>query len=81
MQAGTPDLLGATFTGDGVNFAIQSRAATRVDVCLFDSTGSNETARLTLPQKTGAMGLPVPGRRKPPAGPSPAAPPRPAAPA
>ncbi len=55
MQPGSPDPLGATFTGEGVNFAIQSRAATRVDVCLFDSTGRNEVARLTLPGKTGAV--------------------------
>ncbi|HTU67057.1 MAG TPA: glycogen debranching protein GlgX [Steroidobacteraceae bacterium] len=55
MQTGSPDRLGATFTGDGVNFAIQSRAATRVDVCLYDATGKNETARLTLPGKTGAV--------------------------
>jgi len=55
MKPGSPDLLGATYTGEGVNFAIQSRAATRVDVCLFDSTGRNEVARLTLPGKTGAV--------------------------
>ena len=55
MDLGSPDILGATFTGEGVNFAIQSRAATRVDVCLFDSTGRNETARLTLPGRTGAV--------------------------
>ena len=55
MKAGSPDILGATFTGDGVNFAIRSRAATRVDVCLYDSTGERETARLTLPAKTGAV--------------------------
>ena len=48
-------MLGATFTGDGVNFAIRSRAATRVDVCLYDSTGERETARLTLPGRTGAV--------------------------
>ena len=34
MKEGSPDRLGATFTGNGVNFAIQSRAATRVDVCI-----------------------------------------------
>jgi len=55
MKDGSPDLLGATFTGDGVNFAIRSRAATRVDVCLYDSTGERETARLTLPGRTGAV--------------------------
>src|SRR6187551_3376256 len=55
MKEGSPDLLGATFTGDGVNFAIRSRAATRIDVCLFDSTGERETARLTLPGRTGPV--------------------------
>jgi isoamylase len=55
MKDGSPDLLGATFTGDGVNFAVRSRAATRVDVCLYDSTGERETARLTLPGRTGAV--------------------------
>ena len=55
MKEGSPDLLGATFTGDGVNFAIRSRAATRIDVCLYDSTGERETARLTLPGRTGAV--------------------------
>jgi isoamylase len=55
MKDGSPDILGATFTGEGVNFAIRSRAATRVDVCLYDSTGERETARLTLPAKTGAI--------------------------
>ena len=55
MKDGSPDVLGATFTGDGVNFAIRSRAATRVDVCLYDSTGERETARLTLPGRTGAV--------------------------
>jgi len=44
MKPGSPDLLGATWTGEGVNFAIRSRAATRVDVCLFDSSGTRETA-------------------------------------
>ena len=55
MKDGSPDILGATFTGDGVNFAVRSRAATRVDVCLYDSTGERETARLTLPGRTGAV--------------------------
>jgi len=55
MKEGSPDILGATFTGEGVNFAVRSRAATRVDVCLYDSTGTRETARLTLPGHTGAV--------------------------
>ena len=55
MKDGSPDILGATFTGEGVNFAVRSRAATRVDVCLYDSTGARETARLTLPGRTGPV--------------------------
>jgi isoamylase len=55
MKEGSPDVLGATLTADGVNFAVRSRAATRVDVCLYDASGRNETARLTLPGHTGAV--------------------------
>ncbi|HEX6636838.1 MAG TPA: glycogen debranching protein GlgX [Steroidobacteraceae bacterium] len=55
MKAGSPDVLGATVTPEGVNFAVRSRAATRVDICLYDASGRNETARLTLPNKTGAV--------------------------
>ncbi|MEY3124735.1 MAG: glycogen debranching enzyme GlgX [Pseudomonadota bacterium] len=36
----------------GVNFAVYSRLATRVEVCLFDASGSHETARLVLPART-----------------------------
>ena len=42
--------LGATFDGEGVNFALFSEHATRVDLCLFDAEG-NET-RLTMPERT-----------------------------
>ena len=55
MKAGSPEPLGATWTGEGVNFAIRSRAATRVDVCLYDASGARETARLTLPGRTGPV--------------------------
>jgi len=55
MKEGSPDILGAHFTGEGVNFAVRSRAASRVDVCLYDSTGERETARLTLPGRTGPV--------------------------
>jgi glycogen operon protein len=55
MKPGSPDLLGATPTPEGVNFAIRSRAATRVEVCLYDASGRTEAARLTLPAKTGAV--------------------------
>lgn len=49
---GTPHPLGATFNGDGVNFAVFSAHATRVDVCLYDDAGVTETACITLPEYT-----------------------------
>ncbi len=50
---GRPAPLGATFDGDGVNFALFSANATRVEVCLFGPTGHIETARIELANKTG----------------------------
>ncbi len=41
--------LGATWTGDGVNFALFSAHATRVELCFYDAKGRAETARYTLP--------------------------------
>src|SRR5262249_28923432 len=45
---GTPYPLGATWDGVGVNFAIFSEHATRVELCLFD-TPEAETESLTIP--------------------------------
>jgi len=53
IQTGRPAPLGATPAGDGVNFALASGNATRVELCLFDAAGRRETARLTLPERTG----------------------------
>ncbi|RME49717.1 MAG: hypothetical protein D6795_11315, partial [Deltaproteobacteria bacterium] len=36
VRPGNPYKLGATWDGLGVNFAIFSEHATRVDLCLFD---------------------------------------------
>ncbi|MDM0015656.1 glycogen debranching protein GlgX [Variovorax sp. J22P168] len=44
--------LGATFTGEGVNFAVFSAHATRVDVCLYDDAGTTEIGCFTLPEYT-----------------------------
>ncbi|MEO8256084.1 MAG: glycogen debranching protein GlgX [Acidobacteriota bacterium] len=50
---GDPYPLGATWTGVGVNFAIFSAHATRVDLCLFDSAdATTESQRVTLPEYT-----------------------------
>jgi len=53
IRPGSPYPLGATWDGAGVNFSLFSEHATQVDLCLFDSPFSTqETARLTLPEKT-----------------------------
>jgi glycogen debranching enzyme GlgX len=52
IAAGTPYPLGATFDGDGVNFALFSENARQVELCLFDASGQIETARLSLPECT-----------------------------
>ncbi len=52
IQAGAPLPLGATRTKRGVNFAIFSSRATRIELCLFDSQGG-ECARHDLPARSG----------------------------
>jgi isoamylase len=52
VREGLPYPLGATWDGKGVNFAVFSGTATRVEVCLFDSSGERETDRITLPEYT-----------------------------
>jgi isoamylase len=53
MQAGRPMPLGATWTGEGVNFALFSAHAEGVQLCLFDADGRREVARLPLPERSG----------------------------
>jgi isoamylase len=52
LQAGRTAPLGATWDGLGVNFAVFSAHAERVEVCLFDPAGRREVARLPLPECT-----------------------------
>lgn len=53
IMPGKPYPLGATWDGDGVNFALFSEHATAVDLCLFDAVdASNEHARIRLPEQT-----------------------------
>ena len=50
---GTPYPLGATWDGVGVNFAIFSEHATRVELCLFDSPDAEvESVTIPLPEHT-----------------------------
>ena len=50
---GEPYPLGATWRGDGVNFALYSEQATGVDLCLFDSVDSpHEQVRVRMTEQT-----------------------------
>nr|WP_245944134.1 glycogen debranching protein GlgX [Acuticoccus kandeliae] len=52
LREGRPAPLGATWDGLGVNFAIFSAHATKVELCLFDDSGEQELERITLPEYT-----------------------------
>jgi isoamylase len=52
ITEGLPHPLGATWDGEGVNFALFSAHATRVEICLFDAQGEREIARVDLPEYT-----------------------------
>jgi glycogen operon protein len=49
---GRPYPLGATWDGEGVNFALYSEHAEKVELCLYDSSGKRETSRVILPEQT-----------------------------
>jgi isoamylase len=52
IAAGSPHPLGATWDGKGTNFALFSSSAEKVELCLFDKSGRNETDRIELPERT-----------------------------
>jgi isoamylase len=54
LEPGKPSPLGATWDGEGVNFALYSSAADRVELCLFgEAEDDAAAATLTLPRRTG----------------------------
>ena len=55
LQPGRAWPLGASrdSDGSGVNFAVFSAHAQAIELCLFDADGTHESARLTLPGRTG----------------------------
>lgn len=56
VETGSPSPLGATWDGEGVNFAIFSEHATQVELCLFDSSrAQTESHRISLPARTGSV--------------------------
>jgi glycogen operon protein len=52
ISEGLPHTLGATWDGLGVNFALFSAHATKVELCLFDPAGVKELTRIELPEFT-----------------------------
>ncbi|HKA41029.1 MAG TPA: glycogen debranching protein GlgX [Burkholderiales bacterium] len=50
VKEGLPHPRGALWDGQGVNFALFSSAATKVELCLFDQSGQTETERIELPE-------------------------------
>lgn len=49
---GKPYPLGATWDGEGVNFALFSENAERVELCIFDDRGRHEIERIDLREQT-----------------------------
>ncbi|HYP81990.1 glycogen debranching protein GlgX [Variovorax sp.] len=49
---GRPYPLGAVWDGQGVNFALFSRHAEKVELCLFDDKGRHERQRIVLRERT-----------------------------
>jgi glycogen operon protein len=52
VTEGLPYPLGATWDGLGVNFALFSAHATKVELCIFDDEGKRELRRIELPEYT-----------------------------
>ena len=65
LTGGRPTRLGAHHDGAGVNFAVFSAHADKMELCLFSEDGKEERARIALPERTGPVwhgylaGLPV----------------------
>ena len=52
VYPGNPYPLGATWDGEGVNFALYTENATGVDLCLFSNDESTETDRLPFKERS-----------------------------
>lgn len=53
LRNGLPWPLGATLCEQGINFAVFSAHASRIELCVFSDDGAQEIARYTLPGRTG----------------------------
>ncbi|MEO6626413.1 MAG: alpha-amylase family glycosyl hydrolase, partial [Burkholderiaceae bacterium] len=52
LLPGRPWPLGASWDGHGVNFAVFSSGATRVELCIFDAQGQHEAHRLPVLERS-----------------------------
>jgi isoamylase len=52
IREGSPYPQGSKWDGPGTNFALFSANATKVELCLFDESGTREVERITLPEYT-----------------------------
>ena len=52
LLPGKPYPLGASWDGNGVNFALFSEHAWHVELCLFDPRGRREIGRIALRERT-----------------------------
>ncbi len=52
VRPGKPYPQGSTWDGKGVNFALFSEHAEKVELCLFDARGRRETARIEMREQT-----------------------------
>ncbi|HQT37838.1 MAG TPA: glycogen debranching protein GlgX [Acidocella sp.] len=53
ISPGSPEPLGVTPNGRGINVAVYSAHATAIELCLFDITGEEQTHSITLCARTG----------------------------
>lgn len=55
VTSGSAAALGAHHDGAGVNFAVFSEHANKIELCLFSPDGKREMARIALPDRTGPI--------------------------
>ena len=51
VWSGRPNPLGATWDGEGVNFAIFSKNGEGAELCLYDKESGEETARIEISER------------------------------
>ena len=52
IRPGSPRPLGATWDGEGTNFAVYSADATGIDICIYDDDDAQPSRVISLPEQT-----------------------------